>query len=100
VTFASYCRLAGFRRGFRPADRPEPTRLGEVVWLEPYPDTFLEGADDGAPGPEARYEQAEAVSLAFVTALQVDLVVPAADLAADTTARSGETVFIHFVDVE
>jgi RNA polymerase sigma-70 factor (ECF subfamily) len=50
---------------------PEPTRLGEVVWLEPYPDTFLEGADDGAPGPETRYEQAEAVSLAFVTALQV-----------------------------
>ena len=50
---------------------PEPTRLGEVVWLEPYPDTFLEGADGGAAGPEARYEQAEAVSLAFVTALQV-----------------------------
>jgi RNA polymerase sigma-70 factor (TIGR02960 family) len=50
---------------------PEPTRLGEVVWLEPYPDTFLGGADDGAPGPEARYEQAEAISLAFVTALQV-----------------------------
>ena len=38
---------------------PEPTRLGEVVWLEPYPDTFLPGADGGAPGPEARYEQAE-----------------------------------------
>jgi RNA polymerase sigma-70 factor (TIGR02960 family) len=50
---------------------PEPTRLGEVVWLEPYPDTFLPGADGGTPGPEARYEQAEAISLAFVTALQV-----------------------------
>ncbi len=49
---------------------PEPTRLGEVVWLEPFPDTLLEGAV-AAPGPEARYEQAEAVSLAFVTALQV-----------------------------
>ena len=23
---------------------PEPTRLGEVVWLEPYPDALLEGA--------------------------------------------------------
>ena len=23
---------------------PEPTRLGEVVWLEPYPDSLLEGA--------------------------------------------------------
>ncbi|WP_442788278.1 sigma-70 family RNA polymerase sigma factor [Amycolatopsis sp. NBC_01286] len=42
---------------------PEPTRLGEVVWLEPYPDALLD--------PEARYERAESVSLAFVTALQV-----------------------------
>ena len=50
---------------------PEPTRLGEVVWLEPYPDALLEGAIDVPPGPEARYEQAESVSLAFVTALQV-----------------------------
>ena len=49
---------------------PEPTRLGEVVWLEPYPDALLEGAIDVPPGPEARYEQAESVSLAFVTALQ------------------------------
>jgi len=46
------------------------TRLGEVVWLEPYPDALLEGAIDVPPGPEARYEQAESVSLAFVTALQ------------------------------
>jgi RNA polymerase sigma-70 factor (TIGR02960 family) len=50
---------------------PEPTRLGEVVWLEPYPDTLLEGASDGPLGPEARYEQTESISLAFVTALQV-----------------------------
>ena len=50
---------------------PEPTRLGEVVWLEPYPDALLAGAIDGPPGPEARYEQTEAISLAFVTALQV-----------------------------
>lgn len=49
---------------------PEPTRLGEVVWLEPYPDTLLEGAIDVLPGPEARYEQTESISLAFVTALQ------------------------------
>jgi RNA polymerase sigma-70 factor (TIGR02960 family) len=48
-------------------DRPEPTRLGEVVWLEPYPSALLDGIP---PGPEARYEQAEAISLAFVTALQ------------------------------
>ncbi|HMD91995.1 MAG TPA: sigma-70 family RNA polymerase sigma factor [Trebonia sp.] len=50
---------------------PEPTRLGEVVWLEPYPDVLLAGAAGVAPGPEARYEQTEAVSLAFVTTLQV-----------------------------
>ena len=49
---------------------PEPTRLGEVVWLEPYPDALLEGATGVPPGPEARYEQTEAISLAFVTALQ------------------------------
>jgi RNA polymerase sigma-70 factor (TIGR02960 family) len=50
---------------------PEPTRVGEVVWLEPYPDTMLEGAMAVPLGPEARYEQTESISLAFVTALQV-----------------------------
>jgi len=50
---------------------PEPTRLGEVVWLEPFPDSLLEGAIDVPLGPEARYEQTETISLAFVTALQV-----------------------------
>jgi RNA polymerase sigma-70 factor (TIGR02960 family) len=50
---------------------PEPTRLGEVVWLQPFPDDLLEGAIDVPLGPEARYEQTEAISLAFVTALQV-----------------------------
>jgi RNA polymerase sigma-70 factor (TIGR02960 family) len=52
-------------------ETPEPTRLGEVVWLEPYPDTLLEGAIGAQPGPQARYEQTEAISLAFVTALQL-----------------------------
>ena len=50
---------------------PEPTRLGEVVWLEPFPDALLEGVIDVPLGPEARYEQSESISLAFVTALQV-----------------------------
>jgi RNA polymerase sigma-70 factor (TIGR02960 family) len=50
---------------------PEPTRLGEVIWLQPYPDALLEGAASVPPGPEARYEQTEAISLAFVTAMQV-----------------------------
>src|SRR5262245_58003262 len=50
---------------------PEPSRLGEVVWLEPYPDALLEGAITIPLGPEARYQRTEAISLAFVTALQV-----------------------------
>ena len=50
---------------------PEPTRLGEVVWLEPFPDALLEGTIDVPLGPEARYEQVESISLAFVTALQL-----------------------------
>jgi RNA polymerase sigma-70 factor (TIGR02960 family) len=49
---------------------PEPTRLGEVAWLGPYPDLLLEGLADAAPGPEARYEAREAISLAFITAVQ------------------------------
>jgi RNA polymerase sigma-70 factor (ECF subfamily) len=50
---------------------PEPTRLGEVAWLQPFPDVLLEGAFDVPLGPEARYEQTESISLAFVTALQL-----------------------------
>jgi RNA polymerase sigma-70 factor (ECF subfamily) len=50
---------------------PEPTRLDEVLWLEPYPDDLLTGLPDSAPGPEARYESAESISLAFITAMQL-----------------------------
>ena len=50
---------------------PEPTRLGEISWLEPYPDLLLDDLPDSAPGPQARYEAREAISLAFVTALQL-----------------------------
>jgi hypothetical protein len=49
---------------------PQPTRLGEVTWLEPYPDDLLEGLADAGPGPEAKYETHEAISLAFITAVQ------------------------------
>jgi RNA polymerase sigma-70 factor (ECF subfamily) len=51
-------------------DPPEPTRLGEVVWLEPIPDALLDPIHVPT-GPEARYERTESISLAFVTALQV-----------------------------
>jgi len=50
---------------------PVPTPRDEPVWLQPFPDALLEGAVHRPPVPGARYEQAEAISLAFVTALQV-----------------------------
>jgi RNA polymerase sigma-70 factor, ECF subfamily len=43
--------------------------LIESVWVEPYPDEAL-GLPDGPASPDARYEQREAVELAFVAALQ------------------------------
>ena len=49
---------------------PEPASDDEPTWLEPYPDELLAGLPDTAPGPEARYESRESISLAFVTALQ------------------------------
>src|SRR5712692_3157772 len=48
-------------------DGPPPT---DIVWLEPYPDSYLEGIADDAPNPEARYAAREAVQLAFVAAIQ------------------------------
>jgi len=51
-------------------DLAASTRMGEPLWLEPYPDVMLEGIADLAPGPDARYETKEAVALAFVTGLQ------------------------------
>src|SRR5262249_47255459 len=44
--------------------------LAESVWIEPYPDEAL-GTADGYASPEARYEQREAVELAFIAALQL-----------------------------
>ncbi len=49
---------------------PEVASDDEPTWLEPYPDELLAGLPDTAPGPEARYESRESVSLAFITALQ------------------------------
>src|SRR5438093_1752561 len=60
--------------------RPSASRAGPAPavtdtdtarsWLEPYPDILLD-LPDSAAGPEARYEAREAISLAFVTALQL-----------------------------
>jgi RNA polymerase sigma-70 factor (TIGR02960 family) len=49
---------------------PDPASDDEPTWLEPYPDELLAGLPDTAPGPEARYESRESISLAFITALQ------------------------------
>src|SRR5204863_4648823 len=54
----------------RMTDVTEPTRRGEPVWLEPYPDVLLDGIPDDAPGPEARYETKETIALAFIVGLQ------------------------------
>ena len=43
---------------FRP---PEPTRRSEITWLQPCPDTLLEGVADTAPGPEARFQAGESL---------------------------------------
>ena len=52
------------------AEPPQPTRMADPVWVEPYPDILLDGLPDAAPGPEARYDTKESIELAFVTALQ------------------------------
>jgi RNA polymerase sigma-70 factor (ECF subfamily) len=44
--------------------------LVESVWIEPYPDETL-AIEDGYASPDARYEQREAVELAFIAALQL-----------------------------
>ncbi|HZR54084.1 MAG TPA: RNA polymerase subunit sigma-70 [Streptosporangiaceae bacterium] len=69
-------RRAASRRPAREWDMsqfepPVPTPRDEPAWLQPFPDAFLEGAPGQPLGPEARYEQSEAISLAFVAALQL-----------------------------
>ncbi|MCE6995028.1 sigma-70 family RNA polymerase sigma factor [Saccharothrix sp. S26] len=50
---------------------PEPSHhRAEPLWLEPYPDVLLDEVADQVPGPEARYEVRESVSLAFLAAVQ------------------------------
>jgi RNA polymerase sigma-70 factor (TIGR02960 family) len=54
-----------------PHTQPAPTSPSDVIWLEPYPDALLDGLPGDTPGPAARYQAREAMSLAFVAALQV-----------------------------
>ena len=49
---------------------PEPTRMADPRWLEPYPEDRLGWLADHAPGPAARLETREAVEITFIAALQ------------------------------
>lgn len=49
---------------------PDGKPAAEASWVEPYPDVYLEGIPDDAPGPDARYSSREAVQLAFVAVIQ------------------------------
>jgi RNA polymerase sigma-70 factor (ECF subfamily) len=77
ATNASLDIIARRRRRLLPAgygpkaDPSEPPGqpVAEAVWLEPYPDETLE-VEDSRAAPDARYEQREAVELAFIAALQ------------------------------
>jgi RNA polymerase sigma-70 factor (TIGR02960 family) len=53
-----------------PFEVPRPTRRGEPVWLQPYPDALLDGLPDAALGPDVVYEAKETIALAFVAAVQ------------------------------
>ncbi len=43
----------------------------DLAWLEPMPDTALAEVADSGPGPQANYEQAESVRLAFLACVQL-----------------------------
>ena len=57
-------------RGHDAGHHPSAGELRRDRWLQPYPDSLLEGVIDVAPGPAARYEAKESVALAFVSGLQ------------------------------
>jgi RNA polymerase sigma-70 factor, ECF subfamily len=63
-------RLLPDQLGPSTTQMPEGPAPSEVVWLEPCPDSYLEGIADDTPNPEARYAAREAVQLAFVAAIQ------------------------------
>jgi RNA polymerase sigma-70 factor (TIGR02960 family) len=76
---ATNCSLNALRAsGRRPRPEPpeppfeaaKPTRRGEPVWLQPFPDALLDGLPDATAGPDARYEAKETIALAFVAAVQ------------------------------
>ncbi|MFB9266662.1 sigma-70 family RNA polymerase sigma factor [Bradyrhizobium erythrophlei] len=63
-------RLLPDQRGPAITEMPDGGPATDVAWLEPYPDSHLDGVADDAPNPEARYAAREAVQLAFVATIQ------------------------------
>lgn len=61
-------RLLPDQRG--PAANGPPGAPTDLPWLEPYPDSELEGLAGESPTPEARYSSRQAVQLAFVAGIQ------------------------------
>jgi len=54
-----------------PSDSPPQGRPDvDTLWVEPYPDFELADLPDAAAGPDARYELAQSVRLAFLVAIQ------------------------------
>jgi RNA polymerase sigma-70 factor (ECF subfamily) len=48
---------------------PDREPAYDVPWLDPYPDSALDGIPDASPGPDARYEMREAIQLAFMSVI-------------------------------
>jgi RNA polymerase sigma-70 factor (ECF subfamily) len=77
ATNACLDAIARRSRRVLPADYGPPSApttdfgepLVESVWIEPFPDEIVQ-LPDGYAAPDARYEQREAVELAFVAAVQ------------------------------
>src|SRR5712664_3295155 len=63
-------RLLPDQLGPATVQMPDGAPATDVVWLEPYPDSYLKEIADDAPNPGARYASPEAVQLAFVAAIQ------------------------------
>ncbi len=51
-------------------EMPDGTPAADVPWLEPYPDSDLDGIADDTANPEARYNSREATQLAFIAVIQ------------------------------
>jgi RNA polymerase sigma-70 factor (ECF subfamily) len=64
-------RLLPESQGPPTTQMPDREPASEIAWLEPYPDSALEGIIDQAPGPDARYEMRQSVHLAFIAAIQL-----------------------------